>query len=92
MLFVALLKAKFGTNEERTTRRLEWDYPEDGAEPVAEYWLQSPDPTVVAVFNADHIGQIWATFQGWDDVFDLTVIPAVEAAVGLEMLKQMNPD
>jgi len=41
MLFTALLKVKAGTVVERTTHRLEWQYP-DGVTVVAEYWLQTP--------------------------------------------------
>jgi hypothetical protein len=50
--------------------------------------LQTPDPQVVVVGKADHIGQLWAVFAGWDDVFDITVYPAVDAAEGLELAKQ----
>jgi hypothetical protein len=90
MLFVALLKGSPGTNEEGRTRRMEWDYPEGGAQVVAEYWLQANDPGVIVVVEADHVGQIMATFAGWNDVFEIAIHPAVTAEDGLEMLKQMS--
>lgn len=89
MLFVALGKAKSGTVQERSTRRIGWTPPEGAAEPVAEYWLESMDPAVVGVFKADHIAQIWATLAGWDDVLDFNVFPAVTADEGVELLKQI---
>jgi len=92
MLFVALLKARPGTAEQRISRRMVWQVPEGGVEVVAEYWLQTPDPAVVAVGNADHISQLWATFAGWDDLFDIAIYPATTAQEGLELLKQMRPE
>ncbi len=89
MLFVALMKARPGTMQARIARRLEWQAPEVGAEAVAEYWLQTPDPAAIAAFTADHIGQIWAAFAWWDEFFDISVYPAVSAQEGLELLKQM---
>ncbi len=91
MLFVALLKARPGTLQARTARRLEWQPPDVGAEAVAEYWLQTPDPAAIAVFKADHISQIWAVFTGWDDFFDISIYPAISAEEGLELLRQMTP-
>jgi hypothetical protein len=88
MLFVALLKALPETMEQRIARRLEWGYPE-GVQVVAEYWLQTPDPAVVVACEADHIGQLWALFNDWNDVFDISIYPAVAAKEGLELLKQM---
>ena len=90
MLFVALLKAFPGTGKDARARRLEWENPEGGVRVIGEYWLQTPDPSVVAVVEADHMGQIWATFGGWGDFFELTVYPAVTAEDGLEMMKQMG--
>ena len=89
MLFVALFKPKAAPIRERIARRMAWQSPPGGAEQVAEYWLQSPDPAVITVFKADHIGQIWASLEGWDDLFDITIHPAVTAEEGLELLKLM---
>ena len=87
MLFVSLLKTRAGTTKERIARRLEWQYPE-GARPVAEYWLQTPDPTVVAVTESDSVGPIMAVVADWDDVFDITVIPAVTAEERMAIARQ----
>jgi hypothetical protein len=88
MLFVALLDAHPATMEERVPRRMEWEYPEGGAQVVAEYWLQTPAPAVIVVFEADHIQQIWALTSQWDDLFEIVVYPAVAAEQGLEILRQ----
>jgi len=91
MLFVALMKARPATQAARIARRREWQTPEGSGDVVAEYWLQTQDPAAIAVFRADHIGQIWAGLAGWDDLFDISVYPAVTAEEGLELLKQMPP-
>ncbi len=90
MLFVALGKVKAGTRQSRTARRLEWQYP-DGARLVAEYWLQTDDPQVIAVFETDSPAPIFAALAAWDDVYEMTVIPAVTAEEGLQMARQMMP-
>jgi hypothetical protein len=92
MLFVTLMKARPGTQEQRTAARLAWDYPEGGPKVIAEYWLQTPDPAVVVITEADHIGQIWIGLMGWDQFFEITVVPAIEAQEGLALLRQMRPD
>jgi len=91
MLFVALLKAHPGTIQESSDRRVEWEYPE-GTQVVAEYWLQTLDPAVISVCEADHISQLWTLFAGWNDNFDITIVPAITAEEGLELLKQMMQD
>jgi hypothetical protein len=88
MLFVALLKARPATMDARVARRLEWELPDGAVEPVAEYWLQTPDPAGVVVFEADHITQMWTAFAGWDDFFDISIYPAIAAEEALEILKQ----
>ncbi len=92
MLFVALLKTKPGTIQERNTRRLEWKAPKEGAQVVAEYWLQTLDPAAIVVCKADHITQLWALFGDWDDIFDITIVPAIAAEEGLEAIKQMSEE
>lgn len=88
MLFAALLKVRAGTAMERTARRLEWQYPE-GMRPVAEYWLQTTDPAGIVIVEADNIAPIMAAVAAWDDVFDITVVPAITAQEGLELARQM---
>jgi hypothetical protein len=89
MLFAILMKARPGTAEQRIAARLAWEPPEAGAKPIAEYWLQTPDPAVVAFSEADNIGQIWAGLTGWDQFFEITVVPAIEVKQGLPILRQM---
>ncbi len=88
MLFVALLKATASTTKERIARRAQWQYP-DGIQPVAEYWLQTADPTVIGIFETDSVAPIMATLTEWGDVFDITVVPAVTAEEGLQLAQQM---
>lgn len=53
MLFVALLKTRFGsTFREGATRRLGWEYPE-GVNVLAEYWLETDSPRIVAIMEAE---------------------------------------
>ena len=87
MLFVALCNVKAGTARERTVRRAEWQMP-PGAKLVAEYWLQTPNPQVINVFEADSCAPIMAAISAWDDVLDITVVPAVTAEEGLALAKQ----
>jgi hypothetical protein len=90
MLFVTILKGRPGTLAARAARRVEWEYPE-GVKPVAEYWLQTDDPTVVAVLEADHVGHIMALRMDWDDLMEMETFPAITADEGIELLKQMMP-
>ncbi len=89
MLFAALLKAKAGTPQERIARRLQWQHPE-GIRPVAEYWLQSSEVTVVSLIEADSVQSIMAVTVQWADVFDITVVPAMTAEEGLQWAQQMT--
>ena len=90
MLFVVVLRAHPGTPNERAARRMQWDYPE-GVKPVAEYWLQTDDPSVISVVEAANVGLLTALRMAWDDLLDIGVFPAVTAEQGLELLKQMAP-
>ena len=88
MLFVALGKTKAGTFEERVTRRAQWQYP-DGMRLVAEYWLQTGHPSVIAIAEAESVAPIMAAIAAWEDVFEFTVVPAITAEEGLKLAKQM---
>ena len=92
MLFVGLCKQIPGTEQESTARRLQWDWPKEGPKIVAEYWLQTADPAVIVVFEADHAGPIMLTTTAWSDVFEISIYPAITADEGLEMVKMMNPE
>jgi hypothetical protein len=88
MLFVSLLRTSAGTPQETAARRLKWQYPE-GVRVVAEYWLQTSDPAVIAVLEADSVAPIMAINVEWGDIFDITVVPAITAEEGLALLRQM---
>ena len=91
MLFIALLKAKPGASPKETLgRRAAWKYPE-GVKQVAEYWPQTSNPSVIAVFEAQSIGPIMAVTVTWSDAFDITVVPAITAEDGLQLAQQMMP-
>jgi hypothetical protein len=90
MLFVVIAKAKAGSSgRERVARRVSWEYPA-GMRMVAEYWPMSTAAAVIAVAEADNVGSIMKAIVDWDDVFDLTVMPAMTAEQGLELAKQMQ--
>jgi len=90
MLFVVIGKPKAAsTGKERIARRMSWKYPA-GMQMVAEYWPMSTELAVIAVAEADHVASIMQAIVDWDDVFDLSVVPAVTAEQGLEMAKQMQ--
>ncbi len=88
MLFVALMKIRGGTEEERVSRRMQWEYPE-GMRLVAEYWLQTSDPNVITVSECDHIAPFMQAIAAWNDVYDIRVFPAVTGEEGMELVKQM---
>lgn len=90
MLFVVVLKAHPGTLNERAVRRMQWDYPE-GIKPVAEFWLQTDDPSVISVVELDNVGLLTVLRMAWDDLFEIQAYPAVTAQEGLEMLRQLAP-
>jgi hypothetical protein len=91
MLFIGLCKQIPGTNLESSVRRLQWEWPADGPKIVAEYWLQTEDPTVIVAFEADSVGPMMMTIAAWSDVFEISIYPAVTAEEGMEMLQMMNP-
>ena len=89
MLFVTLGTAKASsTVKERVGRRLQWSYPQ-GSKIIAEYWLQTSDPNLVVISEADTIAPILASTADWDDVFSFTTVPAVTAEEGMEMARKM---
>jgi hypothetical protein len=57
---------------------------------VAEYWPMTTEAAVIAVAEADNVASIMMAIVDWDDVFDLTVVPAMTAEQGLELAKQMQ--
>jgi hypothetical protein len=90
MLFVVVGKPKAAsTGKERIARRMSWQYPA-GMRMVAEYWPMSTEVAVIAVAEADNVASIMKAIVDWDDVFDLTVVPAMTAEQGLQMAQQMQ--
>lgn len=88
MLVVALLRAKGGTPKENMARRAHWSYPE-GVRLIAEYWLQTDDPTVISVMEAEGVAPLMQISAEWGDVFDITIVPAVTSEEGLQMAQRM---
>jgi Protein of unknown function (DUF3303) len=88
MLFVTLLSTRPGnTFQEGVARRLQWEYPE-GANVVAEYWLETEAPRVIAVVEAESMEPFGQIRMDWSDMFEIEVFPVVTAEQGLEMARQ----
>ena len=88
MEFVALLRFRpsvpAAERDAALMRRAGWQFP-DGLKVIAEYWPLSGDYQVVTVFSAETIAPIMEVEFEWDDVFDMTVTPAVSADEGLRI-------
>lgn len=88
MLFVKLAKAKEGTTSKQTiARRLEYHYP-DNVHVVGEYWLTGKT-SVITIFEADSPAAGMEMVTAWDDLFDISIYPAVTAEEGLKLAKEM---
>jgi hypothetical protein len=88
MLFVTLLSTKpDNTFQEGVGRRLQWAYPE-GANVLAEYWLETEAPRVIAVVEAESTEPFGQIRMDWGDMFEIEVFPVVTAEQGLEMARQ----
>jgi hypothetical protein len=88
MLFVTLLSTRAGfTFQEGVAKRLQWKYPE-GAEVLAEYWLETEAPRVVAVIEAESMEPFGQIRMDWSEMFEIEVFPVVTAEQGLEMARQ----
>ena len=88
MLFVGLYSIKTGySNLESTKQRMEWKPPE-GANIIAEYWLQNNAPHVIAIFETDSHASIMEANSPWLDMFDIVVVPAITAEEGLKLANQ----
>ncbi len=51
----------------------------EGIEILGEYWVQSNDPRIVLIFEADSNGPVLELVSEWEEHFDITVSPAVKA-------------
>jgi len=91
MLFVTLCSPKPNyTPAQSSQRRLAWKYPR-GIKYIAEYWLQTNTPHVIAIYEADDIAPMIEVNETWGDIFDITVVPAISAEEGLKLVSQMVP-
>ena len=88
MEFVALLRFRPSVpaveRDAALMRRAAWQYP-NGVKVIAEYWPMSGEYQVVTVFSAETIAPIMEVEFEWNDVFDITVVPAVSAEEGLRI-------
>jgi len=88
MEYVALLRARPSVSAaERDAalgRRAAWKYP-DGIRQIAEYWPLSSDAQVVSIFEAETFESVMELVFEWNDVWDISVSPAVSAEEGLRI-------
>ena len=88
MEFVALLRFRpsvpAAERDAALMRRASWKYPE-GLKVISEYWPMSGEHQVVTAFEADSVEPIMEVEFEWNDVFDVTLYPAVSAEEGLRM-------
>lgn len=89
MLFVTLMKARPGKRNEATARRLEWKYPE-GIRVVGEYWLMSEEVSSITIAEADSIAPAIAAMRDWNDLFEISMVPAISAEDGMKLAKQVR--
>ena len=88
MLFVTLLSTRPGfTFQEGVAKRLQWEYP-DGANVLAEYWLETEAPRVIAVVEAESMEPFGQIRMAWNEMFEIEVFPVVTAEQGMEMARQ----
>ena len=65
-------------------RRASWQYPE-GVEVISEYWPMSSEYQVVTTFRAESFAPVMEVQFEWNDVFDISIYPAVSADEGLRI-------
>ncbi len=88
MEYVAILKFRQSLSaadrDAALMRRASWQYP-DGVTVTTEYWPLSAEYQVVTVFAADSFAPIMEIVFEWNDVFDISIFPAVSAEEGLRV-------
>lgn len=88
MLFIVLCDAKAGTSKERIARRMQWQKPE-GSKLIAEYWLTTDHPNVIEIVETDDVQSLLNGISEWDDVFDISIYPAITAEEGMRSAQEM---
>ncbi len=58
---------------------------------MAEYWLQTNDPSVISVVQLDNVGLLTALRMAWDDLFEIQAFPAVTADAGWRCSGRWRP-
>ena len=66
---------------------MQWDYPE-GANVLAEYWLETEAPRVVSIVEAESMDVFGQIRMAWGDMFEIEVFPALTGEQGMEMARQ----
>ncbi len=88
MLFVTTFKAKPGTNPRLAAqRRMEWVSPKE-IRVLGEYWLAGPDPDAVMISECEDAMAIFHAANLWEDLFEVSVYPAVTAEAGLAHIRK----
>jgi len=75
------------TFQEGVAKRLQWEYPE-GANVLAEYWLETEAPRVIAVVEAESMEPFGQIRMDWNEMFEIETYPVVTAEQGMEMARQ----
>ena len=88
MLFVAFLKIRPDAPPmaESVARRAQYQ-PPARTRLIAEYWLQSNDPTTIVILEADGVAPLMAIRAVWADVFDITFVPAMTLEEGMAAVR-----
>jgi hypothetical protein len=88
MEFVAFLRFRPSVSaadrDAALMRRAAWKYP-DGITVLSEYWPMSGECQVVTAFAADSITAMMEVEFEWNDVFDISIHPAISADDGLRV-------
>jgi hypothetical protein len=74
---------------ERVARRANWKAPWSNA---TEYWLHTNapnEPAVIAIIETDDAAPIMKAMLEWEDVFNITIFPAITAEQGLRLASEM---
>jgi hypothetical protein len=88
MEYVGLLRFRPQLSAEERDRALmrrgAWSYPE-GIRPIAEYWPVAEQVQAVTIFASDTFAPVMELQLEWDDVFEISIFPAVSAEEGLRI-------